>query len=318
VREAAPRAVVAKADDAESAPLASAAPRSCLNCGALITGSFCSECGQRAIDPDPTLREFLHDAAEGFLNWDGKLLGTLRLLVTSPGALTREYLAGRRVRFISPLRVYLTCSFLYFFVKAMVPDAPLQIRATSSTGADGAPQATSVQIGVVAVQQSDERESIRELEKLSKQRGLSGTFYRRFAAALRDKSKLSAGMAANTPRVMFILVPLYAALVGVVFRRRRMRYPQHLAFALHVHAFLFLALLLTLATRLLKNGPIEAVFVLTSFTLAASHLVLATRRVYDVSTRGAIARSVLVGGAYFVAYLATMALLFVGVLFLNY
>jgi uncharacterized membrane protein YhaH (DUF805 family) len=117
---------------------------------------------------------------------------------------------------------------------------------------------------------------------------------------------------------MFIMVPLYAALVALVFRRRRMRYPQHLAFALHLHAFVFLALLLTLITRVVKNGAIEGVFVLASFALIGAHLVLATRRVYGVTTSGAIARSALVASAYFVAFLTTMAVLFLGVLFLNY
>jgi hypothetical protein len=202
-------------------------------------------------------------------------------------------------------------------VKALLPDVPLQITTTGGKGAT--PNASAIQIGVVSVQQSDEKESIRELDELAKkQRGLSGAFYGRFAAALRDKSKLSEGVTSNTPRVMFVLVPLYAALVALVFRRRRMRYPQHLAFALHVHAFLFLALLLTLITRIVKNGPLDAILVLSSFALVAVHLVLATRRVYRVSALGAVARSALVAIPYFVAFTAATAALFLGVLFFSY
>ena len=84
-----------------------AASNPCLNCGTNVQLTYCPECGQREIDSDPTLREFLHELAEEFLHWDGKLLTTFRLLVARPGALTCEYLAGRRVRYISPLRVYL-------------------------------------------------------------------------------------------------------------------------------------------------------------------------------------------------------------------
>ena len=51
---------------------------SCRNCGAEVPGEFCAACGQRAIDPDPTLREFLHEAAEELLHWDGKLAATFR------------------------------------------------------------------------------------------------------------------------------------------------------------------------------------------------------------------------------------------------
>jgi hypothetical protein len=319
--EEASRAVPARsgAPDLSTAREGAGAPTVCLNCGTSVERHFCPECGQRAIDPNPTLREFAHEAAEGFLNWDGKLIGTLRLLVTSPGALTREYLAGRRVTFISPLRVYLTCSFLFFFIKALLPDAPIQVNTTSASAGGGtASRKTGVQIGIVAVQDEDESKSISALDELGKQRGVAGEFYRHFARALRDKGKLSAAMTSNIPRMMFVLLPLYAAMVALVFRRRRMRYPQHLAFALHVHAFLFLALLLTLITRVVKNGPIPALFVATSFALIAGHLVLATRRVYETGTWEAIARSALVAAAYFVAFVAAMATLFLTVVFFNF
>ena len=105
-------------------PQSLAAANPCLNCGTNIQLTYCPECGQAEIDSDPTLREFLHELAEEFLHWDGKLVKTFRLLVMRPGSLTCEYLAGKRVRFISPLRVYLTCSLLFFFVSAIVPLVP--------------------------------------------------------------------------------------------------------------------------------------------------------------------------------------------------
>src|SRR5476651_1766118 len=77
----------------------------CLNCGTNIQLEYCPECGQKEINADPTLREFLTEIAEGFLHWDGKVVRTFRLLLTKPGTLTEEYIAGKRVRFISPLRV---------------------------------------------------------------------------------------------------------------------------------------------------------------------------------------------------------------------
>jgi hypothetical protein len=315
----APRSAVRESVGADLSPAGGSLPAACLNCGAPVSGKFCAECGQPVIDPNPTLRELGHELAAGFLNWDGKLLGTLRALVTSPGSLTKEYLAGRRVRFISPLRVYLTCSFLYFFVKAVLPDAPLQISGTTAAVGKGAARASSVQIGMLTVQQDDSAQSIRDLERLgTRDKGVAGAWGRHFSAALHDTRKLSAAVTANIPRMMFVLVPLYAALVALVFRRRRMRYPQHLAFALHVHAFLFLALLPTLVTRIIDVGWVEAIFVAVSFALIAAHLVLATRRVYGVSTGGAIARSALIAGAYFVAFTAAMIALFVAVVFASF
>ena len=295
------------------------AATACLNCGSAVTREYCPECGQRSIDPNPTLREFGHELAEGFLNWDGKLLGTLRLLVTAPGALTCEYLAGRRVRFISPLRVYLTCSVLFFFVKAVLPDAPLQVRTSITLQAGSAKKAPSpsTQSGIAVGGERDDELSERQLDSLAASgRGVTNVWWRHFASALRKKAALSAAVSTNVPRMMFVLVPIFAALVALVFRDRRMRYPQHLTFALHTHAFLFLALIPTLVPRVVKSGTLNALLVSASFALIGAHLVLATRRVYEVGTGGALARSALISAAYFVIFTMTFLALFILSVFL--
>ena len=123
-------------------------------------------------------------------------------------------------------------------------------------------------------------------------------------------------MRENTPRMMFVLVPLFAALIALIYRRRRMHYPKHLTFALHEHAFLFLALIPTLVTRIAPKstigGALSATAVIVSFGAIAVHLVLAMRRVYGGTVGGVIARGALLAAAYFacftVALLATIAI----------
>ena len=129
-----------------------AASNPCLNCGTNVQLTYCPECGQREIDSDPTLKEFLHELAEEFLHWDGKLATTFRLLVTRPGALTREYLDGRRMRYISPLRLYLTCSLLFFFVGAVVPQVQ---RTVVHRG-----RQVSTQLGLITITEQDSTATI--------------------------------------------------------------------------------------------------------------------------------------------------------------
>src|ERR1700681_3790384 len=69
----------------------------CGNCGVPLGGDFCHACGQRALGPDVSLHDFFHEAFEEFAHVDGKIVQTLRLLLTKPGMLTREFLDGRRV-----------------------------------------------------------------------------------------------------------------------------------------------------------------------------------------------------------------------------
>lgn len=90
----------------------------CRNCESPLTGLYCAQCGQRAAPPNPTTRELAAEAWESFTNVDGKIVLTLRDLMRHPGRLTREYLSGRRVRYLPPVRLYLICSVAYFVLAA--------------------------------------------------------------------------------------------------------------------------------------------------------------------------------------------------------
>ena len=93
----------------------------CRNCGTQAPLEFCPACGQETTLHPPTLVEFLHEFVGHYVALEGALWQTLKLLLTKPGRLTREYLAGRRRRYVLPLRLYLTCSFLFFLVVKLTP-----------------------------------------------------------------------------------------------------------------------------------------------------------------------------------------------------
>lgn len=283
---------------ASMTPQSVGASNPCLNCGTNVQLDYCPECGQRAVDPDPTLREFLHELAEEVLHWDGKLFTTFRTLITRPGELTGEYLAGRRVRYISPLRVYLVCSVLYFFVSAVSPQPPLAI---------GHGRGVTTQIGAISISESDSTVALAALDSLARNGGFVGRLWgKHFGNAMRSRGVLQSDIAETIPRAMFVLVPLFAAMVMVAFRQSRRRFPQHLAFALHVHAFLFLLLTLMLVSRVTTIVPIQVGATLIVAAAFVLYLVQAMRTVYGVSTGSAVARSALIGVTYFVAFALAM------------
>ena len=87
----------------------------CLNCGILLTGPFCSACGQKA-HIHRSLRAFAGDFIAGLMNFEGKFWRTLPMLAWQPGEMTRRYIAGERARFISPVALYLFTVFAMFAV----------------------------------------------------------------------------------------------------------------------------------------------------------------------------------------------------------
>lgn len=88
----------------------------CENCGTQLTGRYCAQCGQAAVDYRRSSRHVILDVLDSFLNWDSKFFATIALLIVKPWRLTNEFLAGKRVRHVHPLRLYLLASILFFFV----------------------------------------------------------------------------------------------------------------------------------------------------------------------------------------------------------
>jgi hypothetical protein len=94
-------------------------PANCANCQTPLTGSFCHACGQRAHVHRSLLHlgeEFLH----GLLHFDAKAWRTLPMLVAKPGKLTRDYIDGKRTRYVSPLALFLFMVFFMFFVVSSI------------------------------------------------------------------------------------------------------------------------------------------------------------------------------------------------------
>jgi Protein of unknown function (DUF3667) len=87
----------------------------CENCGAPLSGPYCGQCGQPAIDYRRSFGHVLVDVLNEFLNWDSKFFATIALLIVKPWRLTNEFVAGHRVRYVHPLRLYLLASILFFF-----------------------------------------------------------------------------------------------------------------------------------------------------------------------------------------------------------
>src|SRR5436190_8023573 len=87
----------------------------CENCGAQLTGNYCAQCGQAAVDYRRSFRHVVVDVLDSFLNWDSKFFTTIALLILKPWRLTNEFLSGKRVRYVNPLRLYLLASILFFF-----------------------------------------------------------------------------------------------------------------------------------------------------------------------------------------------------------
>ncbi|HMJ07241.1 MAG TPA: DUF3667 domain-containing protein [Chthoniobacterales bacterium] len=96
----------------------------CENCQAPLTGPFCAQCGQHAIDYRRSIMAVMIDAADSFFDWDTKFLRTLGVLLVRPGKLTNDFNAGRRMSYMHPLRLYLLGSIAFFLMARLIHLTP--------------------------------------------------------------------------------------------------------------------------------------------------------------------------------------------------
>jgi len=119
--------------------------KNCLNCGATVVGRFCHVCGQENVVPKESFWKLVIHFFYDITHFDSKFFDSLRYLLFKPGFLSKEYIKGRRVSYLHPVRMYVFTSaifFLIFFVlynpqKAIIiPDEPLTNQERMQKAAD--------------------------------------------------------------------------------------------------------------------------------------------------------------------------------------
>ena len=90
--------------------------KKCLNCGAEVLNRFCPACGQQNIEPKISIKDLLHDVLHDLTHFDGKFFSTVGLLIRRPGFLSTQFINGKRVSYLHPVRMYVFTSAVFFFL----------------------------------------------------------------------------------------------------------------------------------------------------------------------------------------------------------
>jgi hypothetical protein len=88
----------------------------CLNCGSHVESHYCSKCGQPNLELKESFWAFISHSIAHYFHFDNKFFQTLAPLLTKPGQVTLDYLAGKRARYINPVSMYIFVSIVYFLV----------------------------------------------------------------------------------------------------------------------------------------------------------------------------------------------------------
>jgi hypothetical protein len=289
----------------ESAP-------ACRNCGAALHAAplprFCPQCGQATQLHPPSLGEFMHEFIGHYVALEGVLWKSLALLLFRPGRLTAEYLAGRRRRYVLPLRLYLSASFVFFLVVKLLPDSgandinvvtapPVAAAAAASAAAEPPDADLEIPLSAFACERAD-------CNRLQQAAARAEARWRDNPQQARDR--FVGQFRSNLPYTIFLMLPVFAAIVMLAYRRRGMVYGEHVVFGLHMHSFWFLAALLL---TLLPAGISEF-----GLLVVLAYGALALRTVYGGRWRPTLLRALFISVVYGLSLVVGMAALSIALL----
>lgn len=204
---------------------------SCKNCGTQYTGNYCPECGQSSKSFDKPFRFLIADFAGNIFAFDTRLWSTIKAVLIHPGQMTMDLMNGKRARYVPPFRLYVFVSFIFF----------LLINFTVSNVRDG--QEPVLQQEIVEGYSNDTT-GLSELpiEENKKQEIIFSDKKVTFAHVVDHFEMYFSRFLQWFSYSLFLLMPFYAFLLWVFFRKTYKYYLGHLILALNQHVFTFILL----------------------------------------------------------------------------
>jgi hypothetical protein len=259
------------------------------------------------------VRELAAEAIQEFSGWDGRFLTSVRILVTKPGVLTLEFLQGRRARYLSPLRLYLFASVAYFVVAAAAPNVRLDGQPNRefqiNLNTDSVTQSRPERVAAAAREAMEDPDKLTAgqrdsaLKDIQKAPALMRPVLRELVA---DSKAFKHKIAQTMPKLLFVLLPIFALIVSLFYRRRR--YPEHLYFAIHLHTFVFVALTIIVLSKFLRGAlqPVVVAVSIIGLIAIPVYATMAFRRVYGGGWAGTLAKEAGIGILYLLVSIVAM------------
>ena len=293
----------------------------CQNCETPTPGNFCPECGQDSREHRVALRLLVVGLWNDLFTFDNRFWRSLVLLLCKPGHLTNQFIGGRRVRYIPPARMYLFISLIFFFlISAFVQASFDEHDSLFGSSGEAAAVGDSIRAAVgdsvsaalanvpgAVVDPDSVAAQIRSAVENDDGRIGVTVFGKKYRI---EKRHIVNAVFNLLPKGMFLLLPVFAALLALIYIRSRRNYVEHLVFSLHFHSFVFILLTVALLTS-------SAAVWLVAFIIFYIYLYLAMKRVYGQGWRKTWLKHFLLTNAYNLVFFIFLVLVLAGGVYLT-
>jgi hypothetical protein len=298
---------------------------SCPNCDHKLHGeNFCPNCGQKNDIRRIRFRHFIAESLSNFFAVDGRFMHTLAVLFSKPGKVPKNYIHGKRQRYVHPVRIYFLASILLLFVIQYSGGSDDIVKVDESESAeepnDVVSNLSDAQDSLLLEFAEEEPEEASEYEdqkgRITKMMDyysatsetdalialdaikLENNLWNRFLYTQSikitefDDKEFSRYFASKLFWVLFLYLPILAGLYHLFYLRRKFYYPEHLFFTFYNQSVFFLILTLgLLLSYLTQREGIVLVFAL-SFIIIYQYLAL--RRFYGQGVGKTILKFILI------------------------
>jgi hypothetical protein len=345
----------------------------CLNCGTILEGHYCHNCGQENLQIRESFGHMMNHAISDYFHFDHQFFHTLKPLLFKPGYLTNEYMGGRRAQYLHPVKMYIFISIVYFLLLFQSGKELIHVNENSEPATNGIvitpendkdldsvkrtiaannyiPNAAKKEIehNIDKQKAADKKSGIRVTDYSSKpnqwfhpltkdtsyteyitnqkklpeekQDGFFENVWNKKVFAYREKYGKGAkdefldNLKHNTPKMMFLLLPLFALIIRVTFWKNKKFYVEHLIYTFHLFCFLFLFLAIIMLLQSLI--PLSLRTINEWLTLIATLYIIwytyrSLRVVYHRGRFRTITKIIGMSFMYFVVFTFCISLLFI-------
>jgi len=260
--------------DAEKKATASPEENSnvCLNCNTPLTGPYCHNCGQKNFPRRQDIGDFIVNFISSFYSFESKFFKTFRFLLFRPGRIINDYNAGKRESYFHPARMYVFLSFIFFLILSFIPDEDkldinsngkklsekekAQLIDSLSMSMDSIKLAfDTINWGNTKFSNNDpktlaEYDSLENLKAPNARDGAIERYFTEKFIKLKQESgddtqvilkNFFQSFLDNIPRMIFLLLPVFALILKLLYIRRDFYYSEHLVFSVFFYDFMYLA-----------------------------------------------------------------------------
>jgi hypothetical protein len=305
--------------------------KTCLNCNYVVENRFCPNCGQENVDTRKTFHHLFIHFFEDLTHYENSFWKTIRNLILRPASLTKEYLSGKRMSYLAPVRLYIFISFATFLTISLAPDQELENGPVQIDLNDNKIKQDSIK-NIVLKENKNSLNPLKELKSLDSIQKFNPEYEKMpdFIHGIVKKSihvlesnsneelgaKFKESFIHNFPKALFIYMPIFAFFLWLFHSKKKWYYFDHGIFTLHYFSFLLLSYLIIKLTNIILyafgenmiSNVLSGIIGFIGFVWAFYYFFPAHHRFYGCSRRKSVLKGVLLFfiNGFFISVLLTV------------